>query len=92
MPKLDQPPGGQAIIDDRRVVAEIVTPEAAAMAPWRRRCWPLRQPVPASGLVLVGPLLAAIQGAARQPLAFPVQDIANRLTTGGATVACRVAD
>ena len=36
------------------------------------------------GLVLIGPFLAAIQGASREPLAFTVQDIANRLTAGGA--------
>ena len=33
----------------------------------------------------------AIQGAAREPLAFTIQDIANRLTAVGATEACRVA-
>ena len=39
----------------------------------------------ASGLVLEGPLLPAIEGAAKEPLAFTVLDVANRLTTGGAS-------
>ena len=51
-----------------------------------------RGPAPARGLVLIGPLLPAVQGAAREPLTFTIQDIANGLTTGGATVACRVAE
>ncbi len=38
------------------------------------------------GLVFYGPLLAAIQGAAREPLTFTVLDIANRLTAGGAAI------
>ena len=42
--------------------------------------------------ILVRALAAACQSAARLPLAFAVQDIVNCLTTGGAAVACRVAD
>ena len=59
---------------------------SAEVACWRSdRRW-------RSGLVLEGPLLPAIQGAAREPLAFTILDIANGLTTGGAAVACRVAE
>ena len=46
---------------------------------------------PARGLILDGTLLPAIQGAAREPLAFTIQDIANGLPAGGAAVACQVA-
>src|SRR5271165_2771893 len=49
-------------------------------------------PLPAGGPVLVGAFAAAMQGAARPPLAFTIQDIANGLTAGGAAVARRVAD
>jgi hypothetical protein len=49
-------------------------------------------PLPARGPVLVGAFAAAIQGVARAPLAFTIQDIANCLTAGGAAVACWVAD
>jgi hypothetical protein len=48
--------------------------------------------VAARGLVFNVPLLLAIQGAARMPLAFPVTDIANGLTAGGAAIASRVAE
>jgi len=51
-----------------------------------------REPAPARGLVLDAPLLTAIQGAASEPLGFTVLDIANRLTAGGTTVACGVAE
>jgi hypothetical protein len=47
--------------------------------------------VAACGLVFDVPLLAAIRSAARTPLTFTIQDIANRLPAGGATEACRVA-
>ena len=39
----------------------------------------------------MAPLLTTVQGAAREPLAFSILDVANRLTAGGATVPCRVA-
>ena len=92
MPKLNQPPGAHAIIDDRRSLGGVVTPEVPATVT-SRRTWRLPQSAaPACGLVLDGPLLPAIQGAAREPLAFTVQDIANGLTAGGAAVACRVAE
>ena len=80
----NQPPGGHAIIDDRRGLEE------ASLRRCPRRCrgggvaLP-REAAPACGLVLEGPLLTAIQGAAREPLAFPILDIANRLTAGGAS-------
>ena len=48
--------------------------------------------VAARGLVFNGPLLLAIQGAARMPLAFPVLDVVNRLPAGGAAVTSRVAE
>src|SRR5262249_26170999 len=43
------------------------------------------------GLVLEGALLTPYQGAANPPLALPVQDIANGVSTGGATVARLIA-
>jgi hypothetical protein len=43
------------------------------------------------GSVFNRPLRPAIQGAARVPLTFTIQDIANRLPAGGATEARRVA-
>ena len=46
---------------------------------------------PACGLILNDPLLLPIQGAASEPLAFPVQDIAKCLPAGGAAVARGVA-
>jgi hypothetical protein len=47
--------------------------------------------VAACGLVFDGSLVPAIQGAAREPFTFAVQDIANGLTAGGAAVASEVA-
>ena len=47
--------------------------------------------VAASGLVFDGALLAAIPGAASEPLTFAVPDVANGLTAGGAAVASGVA-
>ena len=47
--------------------------------------------VAACGLVFDVPLLATIRSAARTPLTFTIQDIANRLPAGGAPEACRVA-
>jgi hypothetical protein len=47
--------------------------------------------VAACGLVFDLPLLATVRSAARTPLTFTIQDIANRLPAGGATEACRVA-
>jgi hypothetical protein len=46
----------------------------------------------ASGKVLEVPLLTAIQGTAREPLAFTILDVANRLTTCAAAEASRVAE
>ena len=46
---------------------------------------------PLRRLVLDAPLLLPIQGAAGVPLAFTIQNIANGLPAGGATVACQVA-
>jgi hypothetical protein len=43
-------------------------------------------------LIPAGPLLPAIQGAARSPLTFTIQDIANGLTAGGATEASPIAE
>ena len=45
----------------------------------------------ACGLVLDGALLPPIQGAAGEPLAFPVQDIADGLPARGSAVAGGVA-
>ena len=50
-----------------------------------------RKASPAGGLILNDPLLLPIQGAASEPLAFPVQDIVKCLPAGGAAVACGVA-
>jgi hypothetical protein len=36
----------------------------------------------ASGLILIGSFLLTIQGAARQPLAFAIEDVVNGLPTG----------
>ena len=52
----------------------------------------LQQPSLASGSVFVSSLRTAIVGKAKKPLAFTIMDIVNRLTTGGATIACRVTD
>ena len=43
------------------------------------------------GLVFNGPLLLAIQSAAREPLTFAVLDVVNRLPAGGAAITGRVA-
>ena len=51
-----------------------------------------RQPSLASSFVFVSSLRTAIVGNAKAPLAFTIMDVANRLTTGGATIACRVTD
>ena len=90
MPRLNQPHGRHAIIDDRR------SGERSSF----RGC-PRRQigggaaltlgSEPACGAVFNGSLLPAIRGAAPEPLTFPVLDVANRLTTGGAAIARRVA-
>jgi hypothetical protein len=78
------------MIDDRRIG------EASSL----RRCpgWHIgggglltQRSVAACGLVLDLPLLATIRSAARTPLTFTIQDIANRLPAGAATEACRVA-
>ena len=78
------------MIDDRRIG------EASLF----RRCpgWHIgggglltQRSVAACGLVFDVPLLATIRSAARTPLTFPVLDVANGLTAGGATEACRVA-
>ena len=82
--------GRHAIIDDRRGLENVFSPEVAE----RRRVGDAalsQSAAPACGLVLDGPLLPAIRGAAREPFAFTVLDIANGLTAGGAAVACRVA-
>ena len=80
---------GYAIIDDRRRWGERL--------PWR---WPrrrrvgdvaLEQNAVPCGLVLDGPLLPPLQGAAREPFAFTIQDNPNGLTAGRAAVACQVA-
>jgi hypothetical protein len=52
----------------------------------------VKNAAPARCLILYGPLRPAIQGAAREPLAFAILDIANSLPTGGAAVARQVAD
>jgi hypothetical protein len=44
------------------------------------------------GLVLIGAFAAALQGASGLPLAFAIQDPANRLTAGAPAVTRRVAD
>src|SRR5207237_9843157 len=83
-------PRGDAIIDDRR------TEQATS---WRGCPHPvitsgsrlLQASVPARGLVFDGSFLAAIQGAACQPLAFAVSDVTHGLTATGAAVASRVA-
>ena len=46
---------------------------------------------PARGFILDVTLVLAIQSAAREPLAFTIQDIANGLPAGTAAVACQVA-
>ncbi len=48
-----------------------------------------KQAAPLRGPILYVPLLAAIRSAARKPLAFTIQDIANSLPAGGAAVACQ---
>src|SRR5262249_51358542 len=47
--------------------------------------------VPARGPVFDGPLLAAVQSAARAPLTFPVPDVADRPATVGAAIVSGVA-
>ena len=79
-----------AIIDDRRIG------EASSYRGCPRRYigggGRLTQgSVLACGPVFNAPLLPAVQGAAREPLTFTIQDIANGLTTGGAAIASRVA-
>ena len=85
-------PGRHAIIDDRRGLQESLTAGGARDGSGVGGVGLLQQAALASGSVLDGPLLPAIQGAAREPLAFTVLDVANRLTAGGAAVACRVAE
>ena len=92
MPKLNQLARSHAIIDDRRSLEESSLAEVPATVLGGGDAALAQRSAPACGLVLDGPLLAAIQGAAREPLAFPILDIANGLTAGGAAVACRVAE
>lgn len=51
----------------------------------------LRTPPLAGGLVLIGPLLLTVQGAAGEPLAFAIEDIAQCLPAARSAVAGRVA-
>jgi hypothetical protein len=85
-----KPRGDQAISDDRRVVAELLI---RRRAPWRfAGDMTGSQTAVASGLVLEGSFFAAVPSAASQPLALPVQNIANRLTASGAAEARGIAD
>ena len=52
----------------------------------------LQRAVTASGKILEIPLLAAVQGAAGDPLAFTVLDVANRLTACRAAVTSWIAE
>ena len=90
MPKLHQPPGLTSIIYDLRLLAKSSLRRGPQRYRDRRVASP--QPLLASGSIFVSSLLTALVRKANAPLAFTIMDIANRLTTGGATIACRVTD
>jgi hypothetical protein len=52
----------------------------------------VKNAAPPRGFILNGSFLLAIRSAAREPLAFTIQDIANGLPTGEAAVACQFAE
>ena len=90
LPQQTSAQGGTAIIDDRRSLGGIVTLEVAG-AVLAQGCGFGEARGAAARIHTLCPLVPAIRSAARKPLAFTIQDIANSLPAGGAAVACQVA-
>src|SRR5438067_13823107 len=81
-------PRCHAIIDDRRI-GEATSLRGCPRRPIGGGGLLTPGSVAACGPVFDGPLVPAIQGAARKPLPFPVPEVANGLAAGGAAVASR---